>query len=86
MPCKHRSPTTELRLRQSGMTEKIQMTDHQNREPAKSYPLDLLKVESLDIEAQGIAHHADGKLVFIEGALPYEVVTANAKPIRINSS
>ena len=43
----------------------------------KTYPLDLLTVESLDIEAQGIAHRADGKVVFIEGALPYEVVTAN---------
>ena len=41
------------------------------------YPPDLLSVESLDIEAQGIAHRADGKVVFIEGALPYEVVTAN---------
>ena len=36
-----------------------------------------MTVESLDIEAQGIAHRADGKVVFIEGALPYEVVTAN---------
>lgn len=44
---------------------------------AHSYPLDLLTVESLDIDAQGIAHRADGKVVFIEGALPYEVVTAN---------
>ena len=34
-------------------------------------------VESLDIEAQGIAHRADGKVVFIEGALPFEVVSAN---------
>ena len=41
------------------------------------YPPDLLTVKSLDIEAQGIAHRADGKVVFIEGALPYEVVTAN---------
>jgi len=41
------------------------------------YPLDLLSVESLDIEAQGIAHRADGKVVFIEGALPFEQVTAN---------
>ena len=49
--------------------------DH--RSDAKTYPLDLLTVESLDIEAQGIAHRADGKVVFIEGALPYEVVTAN---------
>ena len=45
--------------------------------PAKEYPPDLLNIESLDIEAQGIAHRADGKVVFIEGALPYEVVTAN---------
>ncbi len=45
--------------------------------PAKAYPLDLLTVESLDIEAQGIAHRADGKVVFIEGALPFEQVTAN---------
>ena len=44
---------------------------------AKDYPPDLLTVESLDIEAQGIAHRADGKVVFIEGALPYEVVTVN---------
>ena len=44
---------------------------------ARAFPPDLLTVESLDIEAQGIAHRADGKVVFIEGALPYEVVTAN---------
>ena len=44
---------------------------------AKDYPPDLLNVESLDIDAQGIAHRADGKVVFIEGALPYELVTAN---------
>ena len=45
--------------------------------PAKEYPPDLLTIESLDIEAQGIAHRADGKVVFIEGALPFELVTAN---------
>src|SRR4051812_10299717 len=44
---------------------------------AAEYPPDLLEVESLDIEAQGIAHRADGKVVFIEGALPFEQVTAN---------
>ncbi|OYZ75021.1 MAG: 23S rRNA (uracil(1939)-C(5))-methyltransferase, partial [Polaromonas sp. 39-63-203] len=43
----------------------------------REYPLDLLDVESLDIEAQGIAHRPDGKVVFIEGALPFEQVTAN---------
>jgi len=44
---------------------------------AADYPPDLLEVESLDIDAQGIAHRADGKVVFIEGALPFEQVTAN---------
>ena len=44
---------------------------------AADYPPDVLEVESLDIEAQGIAHRADGKVVFIEGALPFEQVTAN---------
>jgi len=33
-----------------------------------------LKVESLDLEAQGIAHNTEGKVVFIEGALPGEEV------------
>ncbi len=36
-----------------------------------------LEVESLDLEAQGVAHRADGKVVFIEGALPGERVRAN---------
>ena len=53
--------------------------DHQNTPPVavKEYLPDLLTIESLDIEAQGIAHRADGKVVFIEGALPFEVVTAS---------
>ena len=54
------------------MTEKI--------ESAKTYverPVEWLKVESLDIEAQGVAHKLDGKVVFIDGALPFEVVSAN---------
>jgi 23S rRNA (uracil1939-C5)-methyltransferase len=33
-----------------------------------------LEVESLDPEAQGVAHNAEGKVVFIEGALPTERV------------
>ena len=33
-----------------------------------------LTVESLDLEAQGVAHNAEGKVVFIEGALPGERV------------
>lgn len=33
-----------------------------------------LQVESIDLEAQGVAHDSEGKVVFIEGALPGEVV------------
>jgi 23S rRNA (uracil1939-C5)-methyltransferase len=40
-------------------------------------PPGWLAVESLDIDAQGIARRPDGKVVFIEGALPFEVVSTN---------
>ena len=33
-----------------------------------------LTIESLDLEAQGVAHNAEGKVVFVEGALPGEQV------------
>ena len=46
-------------------------------DPKKSYPSDWLEVESLDLDAQGIAHRPDGKVVFIDGALPFELVSAN---------
>ncbi|EHR71280.1 23S rRNA (uracil-5-)-methyltransferase RumA [Burkholderiales bacterium JOSHI_001] len=35
-----------------------------------------LQVDSLDLEAQGVARNAEGKVVFIEGALPGERVQA----------
>ncbi len=38
--------------------------------------MEWLEVESLDLEVQGVAHRADGKVVFIEGALPGERVQA----------
>ena len=40
-------------------------------------PLDPLKlhVESLDAEGRGVARHPDGKVVFVEGALPGEDVS-----------
>jgi len=55
------------------------MTDATSPEtpPESSLPPGWLQVESLDIEAQGIAHKPDGKVVFIEGALPFEVVSMN---------
>ena len=51
------------------MTDEIKTTDN--------FPPDWLLVESLDLEAQGVAHRADGKVVFIKGALPFELVSAN---------
>ncbi len=39
-------------------------------------PQGQLRVRALDLEAQGVAHREDGKVVFIDGALPYEVVSA----------
>ena len=43
----------------------------------KPLPEGWLEVDALDIEAQGVARRPDGKVVFIEGALPFEVVSAN---------
>lgn len=40
-------------------------------------PAGWLRVDALDIEAQGIARRPDGKVVFIEGALPGELVSAS---------
>jgi len=51
------------------------MTEQNNTQPI--LPEGWLQVESLDIEAQGVAHKPDGKVVFIEGALPFETVSAN---------
>jgi len=39
-----------------------------------SQETEWLTVESLDLDAQGVAHKQDGKVVFIEGALPGEQV------------
>lgn len=40
-------------------------------------PEGWLAVDALDIEARGVARRPDGKVVFIDGALPFEVVSAN---------
>ena len=54
------------------------MTDSTEKGDAFPHPQDeWLKVESLDLEAQGVAHRADGMVVFIEGALPFEEVRFN---------
>ena len=43
----------------------------------KTWPDHALHIESMDLDAQGVAHRPDGKVVFVEGALPFEVVSAN---------
>ena len=43
---------------------------------ASSFPADALHIHSMDLDARGIARRADGKVVFVEGALPFEVVRA----------
>ncbi len=45
--------------------------------PQEGWPADWLHIDALDIDAQGIARRPDGKVVFVEGALPGELVTAN---------
>ncbi len=43
----------------------------------KKWPDNTLTIESMDLEAQGVAHRPDGKVVFVDGALPFEKVRAN---------
>jgi len=50
------------------------MTDEVEKKPV--LPEGWLEVDALDIEAQGVARRPDGKVVFIEGALPFELVSA----------
>ncbi|CAN5395574.1 23S rRNA (uracil(1939)-C(5))-methyltransferase RlmD [soil metagenome] len=53
------------------------MTDTTEKKGATHESDEWLSVESLDLEAQGVAHKADGMVVFIEGALPFEEVQVN---------
>ncbi|MFB0915449.1 MAG: TRAM domain-containing protein, partial [Burkholderiaceae bacterium] len=44
--------------------------------PRGSRPVAWLYVHSMDLNAQGVAHTDDGKVVFVDGALPGEWVSA----------
>ena len=44
-------------------------------QPQEDLPEGWLRVRALDMDAQGIARRPDGKVVFIEGALPGELVS-----------
>lgn len=46
-------------------------------EPSHDLPPGWLEVTSMDMDAQGVARKPDGKVVFIDGALPTELVSAN---------
>lgn len=56
-------------------------TQAEQRPPAPvahdfGYPDNWLHINSLDLDAQGVARKPDGKVVFVDGALPFEWVTA----------
>ena len=46
-------------------------------EDTRDLPEGWLHVQSMDLDAQGVARKPDGKVIFIDGALPFELVTAN---------
>ncbi len=52
---------------------------HQPERPA-GVPEDALWIQGMDMDAQGVAHRADGKVIFVEGALPGEWVSV--EPLR----
>lgn len=67
-------------MRQSRPDENPSMTEntHEPTTPeVAARPDPWLKIESMDLDAQGVAHRADGKVVFVDGALPFEEVLAN---------
>ena len=51
------------------------MTDDAGKK--NTLPEGWLAVDALDIDAKGVARRTDGKVVFIEGALPGEWVSAS---------
>lgn len=53
------------------------MTLSSEKTATSAVSADWLLVESLNLDAQGVARKADGKVVFIDGALPFEYVSAN---------
>jgi len=58
----------------------LQPSDSTSASASASASADLppgwLAIESLDLEAQGVARRPDGKVVFVDGALPFELVSA----------
>ena len=46
---------------------------------AARFPADALCITSMDMDAQGVTRRADGKVVFVDGALPTEWVSAKTR-------
>jgi 23S rRNA (uracil1939-C5)-methyltransferase len=59
------------------MTEEVKEPGPPQAPTGPALPDGWLAVDALDIDAQGVARRPDGKVVFIEGALPFEVVSVN---------
>lgn len=49
---------------------------HRDKYVPKVFPIVEYTIESLDMEGRGIARGEDGKVVFVTGALPFEIVRA----------
>jgi 23S rRNA (uracil1939-C5)-methyltransferase len=60
------------------------MTDTTDTAAVPALPEGWLRVDSLNLDAQGVARKPDGKVVFIDGALPFEVVSANVNKTKNN--
>lgn len=58
------------------MARKFRRSDRirAERELLTQLPPKLLRIESIDLDGQGVAHGEDGKVVFVDGALPNEHV------------
>jgi len=61
-------------LIQVGAESVSDVTSASGAEVSACVPADWLWIESLDNDGQGVAHRPDGKVVFVEGALPFEYV------------
>ena len=60
------------------MTEEVEEKPvHSDDRQRPVLPEGWLEIDALDIDAKGVARRPDGKVVFIEGALPFEIVSAN---------
>src|SRR5712671_2866479 len=86
--CEHVSalpalPAHALRLHAGALRQRMRPAARHAGEAARAavaripLPLDrlTLRIESLDSEGRGVARNPDGKVVFVEGALPGEAVS-----------